>query len=325
MMREGEEKGPGTEMVSPLHPDCVAFLKLLEELRRPRFEDMEHLDARALYAGSRQVLQPPSPEVAEARELALPSGVPSMLYRPLGSTADDALPCMVFAHGGGWVVGDLETHDHPARTIANLSGCAVLSVDYRLAPEHRFPAAIEDFAEAVHYAQVNARALGIDPDRLAVGGDSAGGNLAAVAALMARDGTLPPLRFQMLIYPVVEMAQTHDSYARFTSGLPLTDATMRWFRMHYAPEPASWDDWRASPLRASNLAGAAPAFVLTVGHDPLSDEGREYAARLEREGVRVTHVHAADMLHGMMTMGAVIKPALGYIDMAARALRDAMA
>ncbi|TCH99580.1 alpha/beta hydrolase [Roseococcus sp. SYP-B2431] len=312
-------------MASPLHPDCVAFLKLVEELGRPRFEDMEYAETRTLYAGGRKVLQPPSPEVAEARDLALPSGVPARLYRPMGSAAGEALPCLVFAHGGGWVVGDLDTHDHPARTIANLSGCAVLSVDYRLAPEHRFPAAVEDFGEAVHYAHVNAAALGLDPERLAVGGDSAGGNLAAVAALMARDGTLPPLRFQMLIYPVVEMAQTHGSYARFTSGLPLTDATMRWFRAHYAPEPASWDDWRASPLRASNLAGAAPAFVLTVGHDPLCDEGRDYAARLEREGVRVTHVHAADMLHGVMTMGAIIKPALSYIDMAARALRDAMA
>ena len=312
-------------MVSPLHPDCVAFLKLVEELGRPRFEDLQHPDARALYAGGRRVLQPPSPEVAEVRELSLPSGVPARLYRPLDSEGGQALPCLVFAHGGGWVVGDLDTHDHPARTLANGSGCAVLSVDYRLAPEHRFPAAVEDFGEAVHYAAANAAALGINPDRLAVGGDSAGGNLAAVAAIMARDGTLPPLRFQLLVYPVTEMAQTHDSYARFTEGLPLVASTMVWFRRHYAPEPASWDDWRASPLRASNLAGTAPAFVLTVGHDPLRDEGRDYAARLEREGVRVTHVHAADMLHGVMTMSAIIKPALGYIDMAARALREAMA
>jgi len=312
-------------MASPLHPDCLALLALIKEMGRPRFEDMDYPDARRMYAGGRKVLQPPSPEVAESRELLLPGGVPARFYRPLGSMSGQALPCLVFAHGGGWVVGDLDTHDHPARTIANRSGCAVLSVDYRLAPEHRFPAAVEDFGQAVHYAAANAAALGIDPERLAVGGDSAGGNLAAVAALMARDGTLPPLRFQMLVYPVLEMAQTHNSYARHTEGLPLIASTMRWFRKHYAPEPASWDDWRASPLRASSLAGAAPAFVLTVGHDPLSDEGRDYAARLEREGVRVTHVHAADMLHGMMTMSALIRPALGYIDMAARALRDAMA
>nr|WP_314069787.1 alpha/beta hydrolase [uncultured Roseococcus sp.] len=313
-------------MAAPLHPDCQAFLNFVAELGRPRFEDMAALDTRTLYAAGRKVLQPASPDVAEARDLVLPSGVAARLYRPMGSTAGEALPCLVFAHGGGWVVGDLDTHDHPARTIANLSGCAVLSVDYRLAPEHRFPAAVEDFGEAVRYAAANAVALGIDPDRLAVGGDSAGGNLAAVAALMSRDGSLPPLRFQMLIYPVTEMAQTHESYARFTSasGLPLTDATMRWFRDHYAPEPASWNDWRASPLRAASLAGTAPAFVLTVGHDPLCDEGRDYAARLEREGVRVTHVHAADMLHGVMTMSAIVKPALGYMELAARALRDAM-
>jgi acetyl esterase len=312
-------------MASPLHPDCIAFLKLVQELGRPRFQDIPHTEARTLYAGGRKVLQLPPPEVAEVRDLALPSGVRVRLYRPLGSVAGEVLPCLVFAHGGGWVVGDLDTHDHPARTIANLSGCAVLSVDYRLGPEHRFPAAVEDLSEAVHYTAMNAAALGVDPGRLAVGGDSAGGNLAAVAALMARDGTLPPLRFQMLIYPVTEMAQTHDSYAQFTEGLPLTADSMRWFRGHYAPEPESWDDWRASPLRASNLAGTAPAFVLTVGHDPLRDEGRDYAARLEREGVRVTHVHAADMLHGAMTMSAIIRPALGYIEMAARALREAMA
>ncbi|MDB5415865.1 MAG: alpha/beta hydrolase [Rubritepida sp.] len=311
-------------MSSPLHPDCLKLLELVKASGRPRFEDTEYPETRAMYAGGRNVLQPPPPDVADTRELTLPSGVAMRFYRPAGSAGGDVLPCLVFAHGGGWVVGDLETHDHLSRSLANGAGCAVLSVDYRLAPEHRFPAAVEDCAEAVRYAHANAGPLGIDPDRLAVGGDSAGGNLAAVLALMARDGTLPPLRFQMLLYPVTDMAQTHDSYARIIDTVPLIAETMRWFRAHYAPEPASWNDWRASPLRAASLAGVAPAFVLTVGHDPLCDEGREYAARLDREGVRVTHLHAADMLHGVFTMSAIVKPAISYIDAAARALRDGL-
>ena len=311
-------------MAAPLHPDCIAILDLIKASDRPRFETMEPVAARAQYAAGRPILQPPAPDVAEARELRLPSGIAARLYRPLGSAIKDVLPCLVFAHGGGWVFGDLDTHDHLARSLANGAGCAVLAVDYRMAPEHRFPAAIEDHAEAVRYAERNAAALGIDPARLAVGGDSAGGNLAAVMALMARDGDLPALRFQMLLYPAVDMTATHESYTRFTEDLPLVAGGMRWFRNHYIPQPAAWTDWRASPLRAASLAGVAPAFVLTVGYDPLCDEGREYAARLEREGVPVTTHHAADIMHGALTMCAIVKPALVLIDVAARALREGL-
>jgi len=311
-------------MPSPLHPDCVAILEMVKAAGRPRFETMEAVAAREQYAAGRPVLQPPSPEVAEARELRLPGGAAVRLYRPIGSAAMDVLPCLVFAHGGGWVFGDLDTHDHLARSLANGAGSAVLAVDYRLAPEHRFPAAVEDFAEAVRYTAAHSAAVGIDPARHAVGGDSAGGNLAAVAALMARDGTLPPLRFQLLLYPATDMTATHESYSRFTDGLPLVTRGMHWFRDHYLPDPASWTDWRVSPLRAASLAGAAPAFVLTVGYDPLCDEGRDYAARLEREGVPVTAYHAGDIMHGALTMCAIVKPALALIDVAARALKEGL-
>lgn len=311
-------------MAAPLHPDCIAILDLVKASGRPRFETMEAVDARVQYAAGRPVLQPPSPDVAEARELRLPGGAAARFYRPIGSLPSDVLPCLVFAHGGGWVFGDLDTHDHLARSLANGAGCAVLAVDYRLAPEHVFPAAVEDYAEGVRHAAANAASLGIDPARLAVGGDSAGGNLAAIAALMSRDGALPPLRFQLLLYPAVDMTATHESYTRFTEGLPLVTGGMHWFRNHYMPDPADWTDWRASPLRAASLAGTAPAFVLTVGHDPLCDEGREYAARLEREGVAVTAHHAADLLHGALTMCAIVKPALVLIDVAARALKEGL-
>ena len=168
-------------MTAPLHPDCQTLLAMMAAAGRPRFETLDAQAARAQYAGARGAVQPPPPAVAEARHL------PGMrFYRPLGSDAADILPCLVFAHGGGWVFGDLDTHDHLARSLANAAGCAVLAVDYRLAPEHRFPAAVEDVAAGICYAVAQAATLGIDPTRLAVGGDSAGGNLAAVAALMAR-------------------------------------------------------------------------------------------------------------------------------------------
>ncbi len=312
-------------MVAPLHPDCVTLLGMIRASGRQPFETMDVAPARRQYAAGRAVLQPPSPGVAEVREVSLPGCVPMRLYRPLGSEAAHILPCLVFAHGGGWVFGDLDTHDHLARSLANASGCTVLSVAYRLAPEHAFPAAVEDYAAAVRAAVAAAGMLGIDPARLAVGGDSAGGNLAAVAALMARDGALPPIAFQLLLYPVTDMAQEEPSHARFTEGLPLTAGGMRWFRAHYAPDPASWEDWRASPLRARTLAGTAPAFVLTVGHDPLCDEGRAYAVRLEEAGVPVSHLHVADLLHGALTMAAVVKSAMDLIDVAGRALRRALA
>lgn len=312
-------------MAAPLHPDCLTLLEMVKASGRPAFDTLPPTEARALYAAGRHVLQPPPPEVAEARDLTLPGGIGARLYRPLGSAPGDVLPGLLFAHGGGWVFGDLDTHDHLARSLANAAGCAVLAVDYRLAPEHPFPAAIEDCAAALRHMAAHAAELGLDAARLAVGGDSAGGCIAAVLALMARDGTLPPLRFQLLLYPATDMAQVHESYARFTAGVPLTAAIMAWFRAHYLPDPARWTDWRASPLRAAALAGTAPAYVLTVAHDPLCDEGRDYAARLEREGVRVLHAHAADMLHGMLTMGAIIRPSASHIRAAGAALRDGLA
>jgi acetyl esterase len=226
-------------MTSPLHPDCLASLEMIRASGRQPIEGMETLAARAQYAAGRTVLQPASPEVAEVQALRLASGVAVRLYRPLGSAPREMLPCLVFAHGGGWVFGDLDTHDHLARSLANAAGCAVLAVDYRLAPEHAFPTAVEDYTEAVASAAERAGSLGIDGSRLAVGGDSAGGNLAAVAALMSLDGALPPLRCQLLLYPVTEMAQSHASHAQFTTGLPLTSAGMHWFRDRYAPDAAT--------------------------------------------------------------------------------------
>ncbi len=310
----------GGKAMAPLDRHARAVLEMAKQAGRPRFETLPPEAARAQYAAGRAVLQPPAPHVAEVREV-VGGPVPMRLYRP----APGPLAALVFLHGGGWVMGGLDTHDHMARTLALGAGCAVLAVDYRLAPEHRFPAAVEDAAAALRFAHARAGQLGLDPARIGVGGDSAGGNLAAVLALMGRDGGLPAPRFQLLLYPVTDLAEERGSYASVAPDLALTAPTMRWFRDHCAPEPGTWADWRLSPLRAPSLAGVCPAFVLTCGHDPLRDEGRDYAARLEREGVAVTALHLADQMHGFLTMGALV-PAAGFaLEVAARALRVGLA
>jgi acetyl esterase len=204
------------------------------------------------------------------------------------------------------------------------AGYLTINVDYRLAPEHPFPAGLDDCVHAVKWSGDNAKRWNGDASRLAVGGDSAGGNLAAVMALMARDGDLPPIAFQLLVYPATDMGMTHDSYRRVTDGVPLTAKTMDWFIDHYLHGPNDRKDWRASPLRAADLAGTAPALVLTATHDPLCDEGVAYAERLEREGVRVMHLHFSDQLHGFVGQGRIIRAGGMALDMMSAALKRAL-
>ena len=312
--------------MAAMHPDAVQLLELIRAAGRPPFQDMQPAEARTAYANGRTLLQPPPDEVAEVRDVTVPGPggpLPLRLYRGVGTDGAGALPCLLYLHGGGWVVGDLGSHDGVCRRLANLGACRVAAVDYRLAPEHPFPAAVEDAAAALAWVGAHAGDLGVDPARIAVGGDSAGGNLAAVLALMGRDGAVPAPVFQMLLYPVTDLAMDTPSYARVTEGVPLTAATMRWFADHYVPGAAQRLDPRASPLRAASLAGTAPAFVLTVGHDPLADEGLAYARRLEAEGVRVAALHLSDQVHGLATMGRVVGMADSVLQVAAAALRDA--
>lgn len=311
--------------MTALHPDVQWLLDLLRSSGRPPLEGYSPVEGRVAYAASRGVLGLPADAVAEVRELRTPSGIGLRLYRPLGSDQAALLPGVLFLHGGGWVLGDLESHDPVCRRLANLSGCAVLAVEYRLAPEHVFPAAVEDCAEAMRFLAGEAAALGVDPSRLAVAGDSAGGNLAAVLALMARDGDLPAPGLQLLFYPVTDLMMTGESYQRTRPDLPLTGASMRYFIDHYTPDPAARVDWRASPGRAPSLAGAAPALVVTAGHDPLCDEARLYAYRLERDGVPVTSLHLSDYAHGFLTMGGRMRAATGVLAYAADALKTAFA
>ena len=206
-------------------------------------------------------------------------------YRGTGVDKDQPQPALVYFHGGGWVIGDLESHDQLCRALANAVPRIVVSVDYRLAPEHKFPAAVEDAIAATRWIAANAARLGIDAGRLAVGGDSAGGNLAAVVSLDARDRGGPRLVHQFLIYPGTDMRMGWPSLERHAQQLPLTRAGMHWFIAHYLRNDGDKTDWRASPLLASSLTGLPPALVITAGFDPLCDEGEAYAEALRKAGV----------------------------------------
>jgi acetyl esterase len=309
-----------------LDPDAERVLELVRLSERPPYEMLTPPEARALFLASRHVLSPEPQEVGEIRELAAPracKAIPLRLYRSAAAPAA-LTPGLVFFHGGGWVLGDLETHDTMCRHLANASGCAVVSVDYRLAPEHKFPAAVEDCLAATEWVAANGTALGIDSERLAVGGDSAGGNLAAVVSLLARERGAPSLRYQLLLYPPVDFEGRHESHTRLAEGYLLTGATMRWFSGHYLRGPEDVANWRVSPLHAADLAGLPPAFVLTAGFDPLGDEGIAYARRLREHGVPVQHRHVPGQIHGFLLMGKIIRAALSELDEAGAALRKGL-
>jgi acetyl esterase len=232
---------------------------------------------------------------------------------------------LVYFHGGGWTFGDLDTHDVVCRELANLARSALASVDYRLAPEHKFPAAVEDAVAATRWVAREATALALDPRRIAVGGDSAGGNLAAVVALVARDEGGPSLVMQVLIYPATDMAADTPSHAEFADGYVLTREAILWSRANYLRSPDDVADWRASPLRARDHTRLPPASIVTCGFDPLRDEGRAYADRLQAAGVPVTYECFEGMVHGFVTMGGAIAAAHHALYRCAQALRQAFA
>jgi acetyl esterase len=216
---------------------------------------------------------------------------------------------LVFFHGGGWVIGDLDTHEVVCQKLAHEGELIVISVDYRLAPEHKFPAAADDAITATKWVAANAKKLGIDAAHLLVGGDSAGGNLAAVVALATRDGDGPKLAGQVLIYPATDFAMKHPSHSEPETSILLTHSVIKWFCNHYLNGTADIDHWKASPARAKTLAGLPPAYVLTAGADPLRDEGAEYAARLKDAGVPMTYRHFPGQFHGFFTMGKLLQQA----------------
>ncbi|HXC29418.1 MAG TPA: alpha/beta hydrolase [Stellaceae bacterium] len=314
-------------MTTALDGDAARVLEMVRLSGRPPLEAVSPPEARALFLGGREILSPPPSPVAEVRDLAIagPAGgtLPLRIYRGAGTAADTPLPALVFFHGGGWVVGNLDSHDPMCRHLANAAGCTVVAVDYRLAPEHKFPAAVEDCLAATEWVAANAARVGVDGARLAVGGDSAGGNLAAVVSLIARDRGAPQLCGQALLYPTLDFGMDRASYRRFAEGYLLTLATMRWFAEAYIRGPQDVEDWRVSPLRAPDLSGLPPAYVLTAGYDPLGDEGIAYVRRLEETGVAVRHRHLAGQIHGFLLMGKIIRAAGPALDEIAAALRAA--
>jgi len=315
-------------MAQELDPDARTVCDLIVASGRPPIETLTPPQAREAYLASRAVLQPDPEPVAEVATHAAagPAGpIPLRLYRGQGCAKGSPQPALIYFHGGGWVIGDLESHDQACRALANATSCIVVAVDYRLAPEHKFPAAAEDAMAATKWIAVNAERLGIDGARLAVGGDSAGGNLAAVVALDARDRATPRIVFQLLIYPSADMSMDWPSVERHAQQLPLTRAAMHWFIAHYLRGAADKADWRASPLRAASLKGLPPALVVTAGFDPLCDEGQAYAQALRAAGVPVVHELFARQIHGFLSMGRIVADSRRLIEMAAAALQRAFA
>jgi acetyl esterase len=295
-----------------LDPDAAAVYEAFKAANRPAYETLTPPEAREFYNQARFVSNPEPPDLESAKDIAIPAphgSIPARLYTPKTLRKTNGLaPCLVFFHGGGWVIGNLETHDVVCRKLAHEGEMLVIAVDYRLAPEHKFPAAIDDAITATKWAAGNAKQLGIDTSRLTVGGDSAGGNMAAVVSLAARDGNGPKIAGQVLVYPGTDFAMETASHSDPTTSILLTHSVIRWFKDHYLGD-ADIRDWRASPARATSFAGLPPAYVLTAGGDPLCDEGDEYAARLREAGVAVAYRHFPGQFHGFFTMGKLLNQA----------------
>ena len=317
----------------PLAPETQAIVDVMEstwpDLRTTPAADVRRLVRETTAAARRD--GPPPTEVARVEDRTAPGpggDIPVRIYWPQTPQADArSLPLVVFFHGGGWVICDLDTHDETCRTLANGSGAIVVSVDYRLAPEDRFPAAAEDAYAATVWAAEHAAELGADASRLGVAGDSAGGNLAAVVPLMARDKGGPPLRFQLLIYPVTDVSPARNDYPSKSdngTGYFLTTEHMEWYRDKYLPEGDDGSAPYISPVRAADFAGLPPALVITAEYDPLRDEGETYARKLKEAGVPADVERCAGMFHGFFGLPMVLDGARAANERAAAALRDAL-
>lgn len=308
----------------PLDPQAGAVLDQIAAAGAPPINELTVEEARQSHAAV-AALQGEPEEVAKVEDRVLPGPDGDILVRIYTPAGREPLPVMVFFHGGGWVIGDIASTDVLCRALTNAARCIVVSVDYRLAPEHPFPAAVEDAYHATLWVAANAAGFGGDPSCIAVGGDSAGGNLAAVVAQIARDRGTPALKFQLLVYPATDAACDTPSYSENADGYLLTKDAMRWFWNHYLRSDADRDNPCASPLRASNFAGLPAALVITAEFDPLRDEGERYAERLRNAGVPVELTRYKGMIHGFFAMGALLDQGRKALQQAAAALRSAFA
>jgi acetyl esterase len=304
----------------PLDPQIQALLAQMAEQGGKSPESMTVAESRAMIGELAGLAGPP---VELPRVQAASAGeVPVRIYTPPG---EGPLPVLVYYHGGGWVIGDLDSHDGVCRTLAARSGALVVAVDYRLAPEHRFPAAVDDAYTALTWVGDKISDYGGDPTRIAVGGDSAGGNLSAVVAQLAKQRGGPALRFQLLVYPATDRFDDSASMRENALGPLLSRAWVEWFLGCYLTSPDDGLDPRVSPARTEDLSGLPPALVVTAEFDPLRDQGAAYAARLREAGVDARYLPVDGMIHGFLQMGGVIDKAREVLDECADAVRVALA
>ena len=306
----------------PLDPQAKAVIEQVEALGLPPVNEVSPAEARANFEARPRA---PGPEVARVEDRTAPGpagDIPVRVYTPEGQ---GPFPMLMWYHGGGWVIGNVRTHDAICRHLARQAQCLVVSVDYRLAPEHKFPAAADDCYAATQWAADNASALNGDAARLAVGGDSAGGNLSAVVSLMARDRGGPALVHQLMVYPVTEFRLDTPSYSQNADGYLLTRDAMVWFWGHYLGNEGDGAEPYASPMRAAELSGLPPALVITAEYDPLRDEGEAYAKLLEQAGVHTACTRYDGMVHGFFGMPDLLDKGREAIAEASAALREAFA
>jgi|TARA_Y100000814_G_C12321576_1_gene398432 acetyl esterase len=304
--------GKNRENAMPLNQQAQIVLDMIAKAEAngaPRTGEIEAHELREIYKSTRSAYTPKVPELELVEELSIPGvkgNIPARFYRPILATNQDKLPVLIYFHGGGWTIGDIDTHDPVCRLLADSGKFSVLNVGYRLAPENKFPAAVEDAWSAYNWV-VDGQGdyLGIDTGAISVGGDSAGGNLATVVSIMARDAKLN-LICQALIYPATSFYIDSDSQREFAEGYFLTREGQKWYHSQYLGSDEDRDNWKASPIFADSLEGLAPAYILTCGFDPLRDDGLVYSERLKKSGVEVVYRCFEGQIHGFITMGGII-------------------
>lgn len=311
----------------PLDPLVKGFLDQMAAVPGPKMWEIPPAAAREVFGAMMQLVGPKDVPIGKVQNLTMPGPGGEIALRSYAPVAakGEALPTLVFFHGGGYVIGNIETHDGLCRMIANESGARVISVEYRLAPEHKFPAAVEDAYAAVNWIEDNASTLGVDANRIAVGGDSAGGGLAAVVAQMAKAKGDPKIVFQLLLFPVTQIGADTTSMREFAEGYFLETATLKWFFAHYLADTDDRADARISPLNATDLSGLAPAYVMLGGFDPLHDEGLAYAEKLKAAGCKVTVADYPGLVHDFIYLQSVLPQAPEAVKATCAALKGALA
>ena len=312
--------------MASLHPQAKALLEAARAANLPSWHKIPVEDARAAFRNQRDAVQGEPPAVGQVIDRTLSVAnryIPVRIYRPSGLDSE-RLPVYVHFHGGGWVLGDLDSHDVLSRSICIQSGVLVVSVDYRLAPDYAFPAALDDAWDSVCWIADNGDELSADTSRIAIGGDSAGGTLAATVCRRARDEGAPGIRFQVLVYPVTDMTLSHSSMTEMGEGYNLTHKIMIWFRDLYLPNTDSWTDPDASPIHADDLQNLPPTLVIAAGFDPLRDEAKAYADVLSAAGVAAEHVCYDSMIHGFLNMPAVLDDGRAATTRVAVAIKEAL-